>query len=239
MRREKNNITKENQRETNSSRCGCKFAIRYSTSRKYFPSEAPKGAVRITDRSLYRHTHECFPSQSQLIVEKKKAGHYETGVERAQLQSNIEVLRPGKPVSCRLLREVMRPLYPGTYAIEAQDVCNMRLKVKRILERKEKGDEASGLSTSDQEDLLRKDDGLADEEEEASASRRVDAPVPRRFVDDNEDSGTKDPAKTSYSDRESTAPAHLKRRSKRMFLHSLVTVEAVCFSCIPETKQVR
>jgi hypothetical protein len=159
-RRTKKNIPKENQRETKSSRCGCKFAIRYSTARKGLPPNAQKGAVFITDRSFYRHTHGCFPCQSQLIVEKRKAGHYETGLKQEQLRSIIAVLEPGMPVPCQVLREMMRPLYPGSVAIDAQDVCNMRWKVKRILERKEKDDEAPGLSSSDEKDLLRRDDRL-------------------------------------------------------------------------------
>jgi hypothetical protein len=159
-RRTMKNIPKENQRETKSSRCGCKFAIRYSTARKGLPPNAPKEAVFITDRSFYRHTHGCFPCQSQLIVEKRKAGHYETGIKQEQLRSIIAVLKPGLPVTCQVLREMMRPLYPESVAIDAQDVCNMRWKIKRILERKEKDDEAPGLSSSDEKDLLRMDDRL-------------------------------------------------------------------------------
>ncbi len=92
-RRAKNMITKEKQRETKSSRCGCKFEIKYSKARRGLPPDAPKAAVRITDGSLYRHTHGCFPCQSQLIVEKKKAGHYETGVQQEQLRSIIAVFQ--------------------------------------------------------------------------------------------------------------------------------------------------
>jgi hypothetical protein len=159
-RRAKNMITKEKQRETKSSRCGCKFEIKYSKARRGLPPDAPKAAVRITDGSLYRHTHGCFPCQSQLIVEKKKAGHYETGVQQEQLRSIIAVLKPGLPVSCPVLREMMRPLYPDTVAISAQDVSNMRWKVKRLLERKENADEASGLLLSDEKDLLRIEDRM-------------------------------------------------------------------------------
>jgi hypothetical protein len=58
-----------------------------------------------------------------------------------------------------ITQELMRPLSLGTVEIAAQNVCNMRLKVNRILNRKEEEDEASGLSTNDEKDLLRIDNG--------------------------------------------------------------------------------
>jgi hypothetical protein len=53
--------------------------------------------------------------------------------EDALMKDIIAVLKPGRPVTCSLLRDMMRPLYPPTIAITAQDVWNMRLKVKKLL----------------------------------------------------------------------------------------------------------
>jgi hypothetical protein len=36
-------------------------------------------------------------------------------------------------VSCAILRDMMRPLYPDAVALTAQNVFNMRLKVQRLL----------------------------------------------------------------------------------------------------------
>jgi hypothetical protein len=201
-RRVKRSIIKEKQRETKRSRCGCKFAIKYTTARKGLPPDAPKCAVRITDKSHYRHTDGCFPCQSQLIVEKRKAGHYETGVQQVHLRAIIEVLKPRKPVPIKVLREMMRPLYPATVEITAQDVCNMRSRVNIILDRMEKeseeaGGSGSGLSSSNEENLLVMDDGSVAEDfdsalalqEAESEARGIDNAVPQ----------AQDPAVTSCS----------------------------------------
>jgi hypothetical protein len=94
---------------------------------------ATKGSVRISEGSSYRHTNGCFPSQSQLIVDKKSSGNYQDKVKHDALKDIIAVLKPGRHVDCALLRDMMRPLYPPTIGITAQDVWNLRCKVKKLL----------------------------------------------------------------------------------------------------------
>jgi hypothetical protein len=78
------------------------------------------------------------------IVDKRRAGMYERGNTRKVLESIIEVLKSRKFVPCNLLREMMRNLYPDSVAIAAQDVTNMRFKVRRILDRMDKEKEEAG-----------------------------------------------------------------------------------------------
>jgi hypothetical protein len=131
----KKNTPVENYRESNTMRCGCEFIIRYAIATTLATKRgvAPKGSVRITEGSSYRHTKGCFPSQCQLIVDKKSSGSYQDKVKHDALKDIIALLKPGRPVSCSLLRDMMRPLYPSTYSTTAQDVWNMRLKVKKLL----------------------------------------------------------------------------------------------------------
>jgi hypothetical protein len=116
---------------------------------------AAAGSVRITEGSNYRHTNGCFPSQCQLIVDQRSSGYYQ---DKQQVHHDAKQKHDARnaiiavidasasasagsgsgsgrptPVSCSLLREMMRPLYPPTMDITAQDVWNMRLKVKRTL----------------------------------------------------------------------------------------------------------
>lgn len=72
--RMKNNIPVKKQRTSNQIRCGCKFRISFTLANRTI-QDAPIKAVRITSGS-YRHTDGCFPSQSQLIVDKKRGGTY-------------------------------------------------------------------------------------------------------------------------------------------------------------------
>jgi hypothetical protein len=131
----KRNTPVEQQRQRKSMRCGCKFVIKFAnaTPKSIEAGMAQTGSVRITDGSHYRHTNGCFSSQCQLIVDKKSSGSYQDKVKHDALKDIIAVLKPGRPVSCTLLRDMMRPLYPPTIAITAQDVWNMRLKVKKLL----------------------------------------------------------------------------------------------------------
>jgi hypothetical protein len=60
----KNNIGVEQQRQSTSKRCGCKFVIRFaSATSKNMKAGVLKGSVRITQGSYYRHTNGCFPSK--------------------------------------------------------------------------------------------------------------------------------------------------------------------------------
>jgi hypothetical protein len=202
-RRVKNRITKEKQRETKSSRCGCKFEIKSSTARRGLPPDAPKTAVRITHGSHYRHTNGCFPCQTQLIADKRRAGNYKSGLKEVQLRSIIEVLKPRKSVPIKVLREMMRPLYPATVEISAQDVCNMRYKVNIILDRMEKeseeaGNSGSGLSSSDEDNILLMDDRSVAEDFDNAAAAEEEA-EPEAISIDSAAPQAQDPALASYS----------------------------------------
>ena len=64
-----------------------------------------------------------------------------------------------------ILRDLMRPLYPMSVPVTAQDLTNMRLKVKRII-KKETAATAKGLvlglelDPADHDYLLTKDNGM-------------------------------------------------------------------------------
>jgi hypothetical protein len=129
----KKSIPAEKHRARKTMRCGCEFVIRFAfASKAAIKLGVPAGAVRITPGSSYRHTNGCFPSQSQLIVDKKRAGAYQAQLNDGSLLSLMEVLRSGRPVPCAVLREMMRPLYPPSMAIYAKEVGNMRQKVNQL-----------------------------------------------------------------------------------------------------------
>jgi hypothetical protein len=120
------------------------------------------------------------------------------------LRSIIAVLEPGLPVSSKVLKEMMKPLYPDHVVIGAQDVCNMRWKVNRILDRMEKesesaGGSASSQSISDEENCLQMDNGLEEVDDigGADAAQECAEPEPRSI--NNDVPQAQDPAEASYS----------------------------------------
>ena len=130
--RSNRSIAVQQQRSTSTTRCGCEFVIKFSRASLVL-CNAPVGSVRITEGSFYRHTNGCFPSQSQLIADKRRSGAYENEIQKEKMESIISILQHGRNVPCSIMRDMMRPLYPSSVTITAQMVTCMRLKVNRVL----------------------------------------------------------------------------------------------------------
>ena len=96
----------EKRRKTNSTRCGCKFAIRHAPVNR-----AVKEDKRIkTTACDLMHINGCFPCNSQLAVEKRKSGVVTSIVHESQMKAIISVIRTKTRVPMATLREMIRPL---------------------------------------------------------------------------------------------------------------------------------
>ena len=72
-------------RTKKTTRCGCKFKIRYVPA----GPEHPPGAVRITSGSYYAHTNGCVPSRDQLLGDMHQLGKLTDLRKLTQTASNL------------------------------------------------------------------------------------------------------------------------------------------------------
>jgi hypothetical protein len=122
----------EKRRKVNDTRCGCKFVIKFSNAAPLIAS-APKDSVRITDGSSYLHGGGCFPSQAQLLSDKRAGGQYMKHLKSQNLQTLLNLVRLNNHVTARVMRNMMRPLFPNAYAITSRDISNLRFKLKKYV----------------------------------------------------------------------------------------------------------
>ena len=119
----------DKQRKRATTRCGCSFEIRYS----------PKNQRDKADKSIKitfvngKHDNGCKPSSSQLSVEKRKSGAVTASIHEQQIKSILTVMKTGTKVPTSTLRELMKPLYPPGFSLDAKHIFNFRLKVKRMI----------------------------------------------------------------------------------------------------------
>lgn len=125
-------VPPEKRRKTTTSRCGCSFVIRYTQANRKM-KDAPEGSVRITDGSVYTHSNGCTPSQAQLISDKRSTGKYTKDLQASHLATIANVIKSKSRVSAPLLRDLMRPLYPESVPISAQDLSNMRFRIRKLI----------------------------------------------------------------------------------------------------------
>ena len=119
----------DKQRKRATTRCGCSFEIRYS----------PKNQRDKADKSIKitfvngKHDNGCKPSSSQLSEEKRKSGTVTASIHEQQIKSILTVMKTGTKVPTSTLRELMKPLYPPGFSLDAKHIFNFRLKVKRMI----------------------------------------------------------------------------------------------------------
>jgi hypothetical protein len=114
-----------------STRCGCPFKISYSrmlsssslssSSVAVSSRESSKVLVRITGSCIYKHDQGCRPSSSQLVVETRKGGSHTRSVKASQMKTILTLLKTGEKVPPKLLRKLLRPLFPPEQTVTETD----------------------------------------------------------------------------------------------------------------------
>jgi hypothetical protein len=119
-----------------STRCDCPFKITYRMVQK---SDKSNKSVVLTGSCIYRHANGCFPSTGQLNVERRKSGMYSRAVHQSQITTILTVLNTKQKISARLLRDLVRPMFPPSQSLHAQFLINFRRKAQSSLDKKKIG----------------------------------------------------------------------------------------------------
>ena len=131
-----------------SARCGCAFAIHFGKGRD--------GRVRILGGTYYTHTSGCFPSEEQVESARRRSGALArsfTGSER--LEAIADILEETGEISAKVLRRLMKPLYPEGHKFTSDQVRNCRRRAWKIVEdRQQKQNEESGSFLHPEDELL-------------------------------------------------------------------------------------
>jgi hypothetical protein len=139
----------EKQRTRRSStRCGCPFTISYSQLQS---NDKTHMVTKITRNCVYKHDKGCRPSRSQLAVEKRKAGSYTRSVNESKMNTIIALLETEEKVPVRIMRKLIRPLFPPGHSLDYQLLRNVRLKAERMIAKKGTGDVNATTITQEEE----------------------------------------------------------------------------------------
>jgi hypothetical protein len=137
-------------RTNTTTRCGCSFHASFSW--KDWQNKQFNKAIKITNTN-YRHGDGCLPSRNQLAVEKRMAGCHTVAIHEPRIKTILSVMGSGSRVPIKMLRNLMRPLYPPGTSLDARMVFNFSLKLKRMLASKA-GDIDSQTITEEEETAL-------------------------------------------------------------------------------------
>jgi hypothetical protein len=121
-------------RKTIPTRCSCTFKISFTLASRLVDGAPPK-AIRITTNSNYLHSNGCLPSQHQLMSGKRSAGVYMKNLLEPQLHTILQLVEM-RVAPALVLRNLLRPLFPESYAIDASVISNVRYKARAILEKR-------------------------------------------------------------------------------------------------------
>ncbi|KAG7341543.1 hypothetical protein IV203_023495 [Nitzschia inconspicua] len=159
----------EKRRKRNTTRVGCSFQVSYThLNRREKRADQP---IRINASTCYRHSNGCFPSSSQLSIEKRKAGAVTAAVNESRIKSILTVMATGQRMPPEMLRRLVRPLYPPGTSLDSKLLFNIRLKIKRMLAKGDidlashtvtKADEAHLLSNTEDLDYLQSPEFLTE-----------------------------------------------------------------------------
>lgn len=122
----------EKRRKTQSTRVGCTFQVSYSDVN--YKDKEDK-SIKINGSTCYQHSNGCFPCNTQLTIEKRKAGIVTVAVNESRIKSILTVMATGQRIPTGLLRDLIRPLYPPGTSLDTQLLFNFRVKLKRMLTR--------------------------------------------------------------------------------------------------------
>ncbi|KAG7373066.1 hypothetical protein IV203_033790 [Nitzschia inconspicua] len=90
----------------------------------------------------------------QLSVEKRKAGAVAVAVNESRTSAILTVMSPGQRVSAGMLRGLVRPLYPPGTSLDSKLLFNIRLKIKRMLARRDLDLSSHTVTEADKPQLL-------------------------------------------------------------------------------------
>ncbi|KAG7365104.1 hypothetical protein IV203_038307 [Nitzschia inconspicua] len=92
----------DKRRKRNTTRVGCSFQVSYThLNRK---EKRADQLIRINASTCYRHSNGCFPSSSQLSIEKRKAGAVAAAVNESRIKSILTVMATGQRMPAEMLR---------------------------------------------------------------------------------------------------------------------------------------
>ncbi|KAG7341180.1 hypothetical protein IV203_029274 [Nitzschia inconspicua] len=115
----------EKRRKTQSTRVGCTFQVSYSDVN--YKDKEDK-SIKINGSTCYQHSNGCFPCNTQLTIEKRKAGIVTVAVNESRIKSILTVMATGQRIPTGLLRDLIRPLYPPGTSLDTQLLFNFRVK---------------------------------------------------------------------------------------------------------------
>jgi hypothetical protein len=130
-----------------STRCGCPFKITYS---RLPGRNQNNGSIKITYSCIYKHGNGCVPSRSQLQDGLRKCGAYTRSIKESQIKTVLSVINTAEKVPARLMRKLLRPLFPPDHSLDAKFLLNFRMKAMNILVAK--GDEVENMSFTAEEE---------------------------------------------------------------------------------------
>ncbi|KAG7336553.1 hypothetical protein IV203_028352 [Nitzschia inconspicua] len=90
----------EKRRKTQSTRVGCTFQVSYSDVNQ---KDKEDKSIKINGSTCYQHSNGCFPCNTQLTVEKRKAGIVTLAVNESRIKSIITVMATGQRIPTGLL----------------------------------------------------------------------------------------------------------------------------------------
>jgi hypothetical protein len=117
-------------KHTNTMKVGCEFKINHSKADKV------DGSIRISQMYLL-HSDACRPSPNRLQEGRRKSGHY-TKIAILRNPDLLQMLAED-PMSAIHLRRLLQASFPEAVAILAQDMTNIRLRAKLLMDKKVKG----------------------------------------------------------------------------------------------------
>ena len=125
-------------RTKKTTRCGCKFKIRYVPA----GPEHPPGAVRITSGSYYAHTNGCVPSRDQLLGDMHKLGKLTDLRKLTQTASNLFHVRAiavivkangTSATTTAAIRPHAIPLFPDRFDVNSQVCWNLKKRLENLM----------------------------------------------------------------------------------------------------------
>jgi hypothetical protein len=90
-------------------------------------------AIQLTDNSNYALLNGCLPSQNQLISDKKSTAVYmNKNFLEPQLNTILQHVKRRQALAL-VLRNLLHPLFPGSFPIDSVIISNVRYKARAIL----------------------------------------------------------------------------------------------------------
>ena len=127
---------------------GCTMCVKFTFMQRKISANSSKtlpdksGNVRVTFVN-YQHTN-CDPSPNQLVVAKRASGKY-SELTTTMINSLLTVMEHDPGISTRALRAILRPAYPSRKHVSAQEIFNMKIRLRLMNDKKrESGEESLG-----------------------------------------------------------------------------------------------